>query len=272
MHIKLLDGLQQPFRKAISTLREDCLILLLDNCEWLSEHDRSQKKNQEIDYWLLNTLLPNLHTDLARQSPGKQCFAIMTTRIAPSLDVIKQRWILNLQPLSEEEAYEYFQQEQNRLPENQEIHSLILEKAYRHIHCMTIFCNVIEKNQLNKPVGDTLYTAFYQEAWLEFVEEKILERLRPPFKTLFYYGAITEYFTLQMWREVFKEDLPEREASNYFNTFIRYPCIQFVPASYSYTIHPLIRNIIYEHAKSAKSEQWENYEQRFKAYIEGKAS
>lgn len=118
MTIKLLDNLKRSFRSAICTLREDYLILLFDNFEWLIEHGRSQKKNQEIDYWLLNTLLPNLHEDLARQTPAKQCFAIITTRITPPLDVIKQKWVLTLQPLSEEEAYEYFLQEKNRLPED----------------------------------------------------------------------------------------------------------------------------------------------------------
>lgn len=277
MTIKLLDSLKRSFRRAICTLREDYLILLLDNFEWLIEHERSQKKNQEIDYWLLNTLLPNIHEDLARQTPGKQCFAIITTRITPSLDVIKQKWVLNLQPLSEEEAHEYFQQEKNRLPEDPSVYNMIQEKTHRHIHCMTIFCDAIGKYQHNEPADDILHTnehvsMFYEEAWKNFVDSQILARLESPFKTLLQYGVIADCFTLQMWREVFKEDLPERQASDYFNTFIRYPCIQFNPQSYSYTIHPLIREIICEHAKSAKSEQWEQYEQCIREYSNRKGA
>lgn len=259
----LVDNLTTFFKKVVRTLREDGLVILLDNFEWLSERD------SDIDYWLMNSLLPDLHEDLTRRSSNKQCLVMMTSRMKPPLDVIKQeqRHTITLLPWNRETVAGYLQQEKIHAAT---LHELVFAQTEGHAYSVTLFCNVIKEYgydaQLEIRNTSQLVALFLRAAWQSFVQEQILARLHRPFDELLRYGVVTEYFTQHKWATIFPELLPGMQARNLFECFVRYPSVQFNLQQNAYTIAPLLRQIILNHLSNEESDQFKKYHEREEAY------
>src|SRR2546426_11247066 len=99
-----------------------------------------------------------------------------------------------------------------------------------HPHSLAIIYDIWEE-QWARPISvadlPTLKELFYERALQDVIDKDVLKRLlKSPLDTLTRYGVLLRRFNLPLLQAVFREWLPEPEASNRFNQLIRYPHVE----------------------------------------------
>ena len=142
-----------------------------------------------------------------------QFFVIITTRIRPYFEAIKRDdlYYVPLHMLSREEVQRYL--ENAHLPLTWL--PTIYETTMGHGLSITLFHEVLKEldsKSLNTQDEITQQTQqahltgiFYEKAWNEYVNERILKRLVSPFNHFIRYGVIPDTFNLPLLRYLFPE-------------------------------------------------------------------
>ncbi len=280
-----VDILKTALRRLLRTFTQKRLVILLDNFECLIEHTELHPQEQQSAYhWLINTLLPELHDYLY----PNQFFVIITTRIRPYFEAIKRDdlYYVPLPMLSREEVRRYL--ENANLP--QTWLPTIYETTMGHGLSIALFHEVLKEqdsqsihtqDELIQQAQQVYLTGiFYEKAWHEYVNERILKRLVPPFNHFIRYGVVPDTFNLPLLRYLFPEpelwydsdlrsiELQDSQMREVFEKFLLYPCV--CQARYSsqqdYSIHPLVRTILLKHLEKQDQERLSYYQQLVNDY------
>ena len=279
-----VDILKTALRRQLRTFTQKRLVILLDNFEWLIEQKESQLAGQQsADHWLINTLLPELHDYLH----PSQFFVIITTRTRPYFEAIKKDDLhyVPLHMLNREEVQHYL--EVTNLPLTWL--PTIYETTMGHGLSITLFHEVLKEqgqkilnaqDEVAQQAQQTYLTrVFYEKAWNEFVNERILKRLIYPFNNLIRYGVIPDTFNLPLLRYLFPElwqdpglqsaELQDSQIREVFEKLLLYPCVcqDTYSSQQDYFIHPLIRTILLKHLEKQDQERLSYYQQRTDDYI-----
>lgn len=275
-----IDRLKTSLRHLLRTFKQDQLVILLDNFEWLNRYDKLYtSKIQSTDQWVINTLLPEIYEYLKPH----RLLVIITCRVKPNLEVIKQNYvdyILNLHLFDQSEVEDYLVQEgisTNRL-------KYICDLTRGHPFCLYLFCKVFKERQQGiiydddnflERIEERIPIAFYDEAWREFISKRVLEHLPRHLRDLLRYGSIAEAFSLPLLRFVF-EDLfimhnrKDHEIRDDFDAFVQYPCIirleQRRDDQQTHTIHALLRSVICKYLEKQELDRLKSYEKRLEEY------
>ena len=109
-----------------------------------------------------------------------------------------------------------------------EISQQIYEITHGHSLCVAIIGTLWqERGEQPFTLADLpeLQEHFNERALLEFIQERLDQRLRSPFRELTRYGVLLPSFSLPLLGIVFPELLPEQEALDRFHQLIRYPSL-----------------------------------------------
>jgi AAA ATPase domain len=269
-----VDILKTALRRQLRTFTQKRLVILLDNFEWLIEQKETQLAGQQsADHWLINTLLPELHDYLH----PSQFFVIVTTRTRPYFEAIKKDdlYYIPLHMLNREEIQAYL--EASNLPLTWL--PTIYETTMGHGLSITLFHEVLKEQgekilNVQEEVAQQMYLAqlFYEKAWNEFVNERILKRLAYPFNNLIRYGVIPDTFNLPLLRYLFPElwhdpglqsaELQDSQIREVFEKLLLYPCVcqDTYSSQQDYFIHPLVRTILLKHLEKQEQERLSYYQ------------
>jgi hypothetical protein len=275
-----IDRLKTSLRHLLRTFKQDQLVILLDNFEWLNRYDKLYtSKIQSTDQWVINTLLPELYEYLKPH----RLLVIITCRVKPNLEAIKQNYvdyILHLQLFDQSEVEDYLVQEGISTNLLEDIRSF----TRGHPFCLYLFCKVFRERQQGiiydddnflERIEERIPIAFYDEAWREFISKRVLEHLPRHLRDLLRYGSIAEAFSLPLLRFVF-EDLfimhnrKDHEIRDDFDAFVQYPCIirleQRRDDQQTHTIHALLRSVICKYLEKQELDRLKSYEKRLEEY------
>ncbi len=236
-------------------------VLFLDTCEWLGELE-----GQEIGRWVFDELLPGIHERV--QQTGQGCSAVIASRVMPSLSAIEkhEQWPLPLPMLEQTAVEEYLSTlgMQDAL-----LRQRIYEITHGHALCVSII-GVLWQEQQEQPftLADLphLQEKFNERALLEFIQERLDQRLKPPFRELTRYGVLLRNFDLPFLQAVFSEYFSEADALDRFHQLIRYPYIEAI-GNQHYAFHDLLRELQAVEIREQEPETWKRYHQRALAYL-----
>lgn len=234
------------------------LVIMLDACEWLSESE-----GQNVGQWILDVLLPELHTHMQQQ--GQHCSVVIASRMRPQLQVIDSHDITYypLPILTSAEVNHYLEQKGMQDPK---LRNRVYEMTYGHAGCVSIIGEIWQKRREQLLSIEELQETFYDQALESFVKEDILDdRLKSPFRELTRYGVLLRSFNLPLLQTVFQKLSPLLTIDN-FNQFIRYPYIKPSARQY-YAFFELLRELQAQEIRVQEPEEWKRYHQLAKDYF-----
>lgn len=246
----------------IETFTAQQLVIMLDTCELLNEPD-----GVEVGQWVMNELIPGIHTRMQQQ--GQRFSVVIASRILPRLSIINKQEHRHLTlPMLDETAVGHYL-------EHVGMHDFSLRQYVfdiTHGHALSVrLIGLIWENQGDKSLSAAdlpapLQAEFSEKALLQSMNERVLARLKSPFKELTEYGVLLRHFDLPMLQAIFPEWLPEAEALERFNQLIRFPYIES-QGNYHYSFHELVREVLAEKVRDKEHEKWELYHKRALDYL-----
>ena len=269
LNISLMQEQRREVRKQVASafyasllsLSLTHLVLLLDTCEWLSEPE-----GQEVGQWVLDELLVGVHARLRQRR--KACSVILASRMKLSLSTIErhEQYPLTLGMLERSAVENYLIQIGMQ---DAALRERIYAITQGHALCVSIIGFLWQKRG-NQPftLADLpeLQEQFSEHALLEFIQERLEQRLSPPFRELTRYGVLLRTFNLLLLQAVFPDFLPEKGALEYFQQLIRYPYIES-RGDGQYAFHDLVRKLQAPHIREQEPEQWRRCHQHALNYL-----
>ena len=251
------DTAREKFYAQMRTFSLKRLIIMLDTCEWLNE----ESEEAAAARWAGTELIKGLRSRMRNQ--GETCFVVMTSRVPLELEGINdvEQEELKLKMLDKADVNRYLEAMEVHDPE---IQNHIYDMTYGHPHSLAIIHDIWEE-QWDRPISvadlPTLKERFYERALQDVIDKDVLKRLlKSPLDTLTRYGVLLRRFNLPLLQAVFREWLPEPEASNRFNQLIRYPHVE-PQGDFKYVFHKLLREILAGHIQAQEPEKWRRYHQ-----------
>ena len=258
------ESVTEAFYRQVDTFQPERLVIMLDTCELLNDSGSWIFSN-----WLINEFLPELHSRMWR----KPCFVVMASRIPPDSEVIdeydQQHLVLSM---LEESAVDAYLERMGMLDPS--LRQSVYKITRGHALCVAIigqFYQNIGQEALQAIDTSVLQTEFDENASLELINERILNKLDNPFKDLTQYGVLLRIFTLPLLRTVFPELLPEANAKEIFDQFIRYPYIES-RGNYRYAFHELIREVLAKNTQKNDLARWKQFHKRVLDYYTARES
>ena len=246
---------REKFYAQMKTFTKKRLVIMLDTCEWLNEGT----KEAEAARWAGTELIKGLYFRMRNQ--GKACFVVMTSRVQLELEGINEveQEQLRLKMLDRSEVNQYLEEMEVH---DAAIQDYIYNMTYGHPHSLAIIYDIWGE-QWDRPISvadlPMLKGLFYERALQDVIDKDVLKRLlKSPLDELTRYGVLLRRFNLPLLQAVFKEWLPEPEASTRFNQLIRYPHVE--PAGdFNYVFHKLLREILTGYIRVQEPEKWRRY-------------
>ena len=254
---QMREASKEKFYAQMKTFSMKRLVVMLDTCEWLNENTAEA----EAARWAGTELFNGLHSRMRNQ--GKSCYVVMASRVPLQLEGINDFELdqLKLKMLNKAEV--------NQCLEAMEIHDPVIQDyiynlTYGHPHSIAIIYDIWEE-QWDRPLSvadlPSLKGLFYERAIQDIVDKDILKRLlKSPLDVLTFYGVLLRRFNLPLLQAVFKEWLPEPEASNRFNQLVRYPHVEPL-GDYNYIFNVLLREILAGYIRVQEPDKWRRYHQ-----------
>ncbi|HEY6284963.1 MAG TPA: hypothetical protein VIX20_04830, partial [Ktedonobacteraceae bacterium] len=252
---QMREASKEKFYAQMKTFSMKRLVVMLDTCEWLNENTTEA----EAARWAGSELFKGLHSRMRNQ--GKSCYVVMASRVPLQLEGINDFEIdqLKLKMLNKVEV--------NQCLEAMEIHDpaiqdYIYNVTYGHPHSIAIIDDIWEE-QWDRPLSvadlPRLKGLFYERAIQDIIDKDVLKRLlKSPLDVLTFYGVLLRRFNLPLLQAVFKEWLPEPEASNRFNQLVRYPHVEPL-GDYNYIFNILLREILTGYIQVQEPDKWRRY-------------
>ncbi len=248
----------EAFYAQMNTFDLKRLVIRLDACEWFSEPE-----GQNVGQWILEGLLPELHTRM--QQHGQHCSVVIASRIRPQLRVINSHDYTYhpLPMLTSEEVDHYLEQ---KGMQDSKLRNRVYEMTYGHAGCVSIVGEIWQKRREQLLSIEELQETFYDQALESFVKEDILDdRLKSPFRELTRYGVLLRSFNLPLLQTVFQKLSPRLTIDNFYQ-FIRYPYIKPSVRQY-YAFFELLRELQAQEIREQEPEEWKRYHQLAKDYF-----
>lgn len=252
----------EAFFTQLDTYKRKQLVIMLDTCELLNEPE-----GWEVGQWMMNEFLPTLNVRMYQR-----CFVVMASRVHLQSEIIdkQDQQHLALSMLDEPAVDKYL--------ENVGIHDPLLrqrvyEITHGHALCISIissFSQEIGEKALSGEDISELEAEFDERASVEFINDRILNRLNPPFRELTQHGVLLRNFNQPLLKAVFPELLPELKASDLFDQFIRFPYIES-KGNYRYGFHELIREVLAKKTQKDHPVEWKQYHKRALDYFASNA-
>lgn len=246
----------------IETFTVHQLVIMLDTCELLNEPD-----GVEVGQWVMNELIPGLHTRMQQQ--GRQCSIVIASRVLPRLNIINQQEQRHLTlPMLDETAVSLYLEHVGM--EDSSLRQYVFDITHGHALSVRLI-GLIWENQGDKSLSAAdlpvpLQAEFSEKALVQSMNERVLARLKSPFKELTEYAVLLRNFDLPMLQAIFPQWLPESEALERFNQLIRYPYIEPL-GNYRYGFHELVREVLAEKVRDNEHEHWELYHKQALDYL-----
>jgi tetratricopeptide (TPR) repeat protein len=228
------------------------LTLLLDTCEWFHEPG-----SQDVGTWLKDTL-PRLRERLGGALRVVAAGREGLERLFPFEGSARHNLLL-LTPI---ELERYLQQ-------------LGMEDAITRqaVYAMTrghpLCASIVAQVWLERPFGPAELPAFQGEfsdlAVTQWVSERVLDRLQPPYDDLARYGVLLRSFDLPLLRAVFSELLDSGD--QVFRRLIAYSFIVRL-AGGRFAFHDLLRQVQAGYLRRQMPEHWKEYHQRALRFFE----
>jgi hypothetical protein len=245
---------REKFYAQMKTFRMKRLVVMLDTCEWLNEDPAEAGAAR----WGTE-LFKGLHSRM--QNQGKLCYVVMTSRVPLQLEGINDFELdqLKLRMLDKVEVNQYLEVMEIR---DTAIQDYIYNLTYGHPHSIAIIQDIWEE-QWDRPLSvadlPKLKGLFYERAIQDIVDKDVLKRLlKSPLDMLTFYGVLLRRFNLPLLKTVFKEWLPESEASNRFNQLVRYPHVEPL-GDFNYIFNMLLREILTGYIRVQEPDKWRRY-------------
>jgi hypothetical protein len=145
----------------------------------------------------------------------------------------------------------------------------VFEITHGHALCVSII-GALWLEQEDQPFTfadlPKLQEKFNERASLEFVQKRLDERLKTPFRELTRYGVLLRSFDLPMLKAVFPEYFSGPDALDRFHQLIRYPYIEAV-GNQHYAFHDLLRELQAVEVREQEPELWERYHKQALGYL-----
>ena len=250
------ESVTSAFYSLLMTYKPPQLALMLDTCEWLSELE-----GLEVGKWVMDELLPAIHERLAHSR--RLLSVVIAGRVPPPLTVIERqdRWPLSLPRLEAEAVNLYLQQIGMQ---DTAMRQRVYEITQGHALCVSII-GTLWQEQSDQPftLADLphLRARFTERALVEYIRERLSERLKPPYRDLTRYGVLLRSFDLPMLQAVFSELLSGADALDIFHQLISYPYVEQL-SNHHYAFHDLLREIQSAEVRVQQPAQWMMYHQR----------
>jgi predicted house-cleaning NTP pyrophosphatase (Maf/HAM1 superfamily) len=248
---------KEKFYAQMKTFTKKRLVIMIDTCEWLNE----KTAEAEAARWAGTELIKGLR--MRMQNQGKACFVVMASRVPLELETINpaEQEQLRLKMFDRAEVNQYLAEMEIQ---DLAVQDYIYNFTYGHPHCMAIIYDIWEE-QWDGPIRTAdlhrLKGLFYERALQEVIDKDVLRRLlKSPLDKLTRYGVLLRRFNLPLLQAVFREWLPEPEASDRFNQLIRYPHVESL-GNFNYAFHMLLREILVGYIRVQEPEKWRRYHQ-----------
>ncbi len=251
----------RAFYSQLMTYKPAQLALMLDTCEWLSELE-----GLEVGKWVMDELLPAMRERLAHTR--HRLSAVIASRVSPPLTVIERqdRLPLTLPRLDAEAVHLYLQQVGMQ---DAAMRQRVYEITQGHALCVSII-GVLWQEQGDQPLTmadlPQLRARFTEKALVEYIRERLDERLKTPYRELTRCGVLLRSFDLPMLQVVFPELLSGEDALDIFHQLIDYPYVE-PRGNQHYAFHDLLREIQAAEVRAQQPAQWNMYHQRALDYL-----
>ncbi len=255
----------RAFYQQLMTFQPAQLSLILDTCEWLSELE-----GLEVGKWVMDELLPALHERLVHTR--RRLSVVIASRVSPSLTVIEgqDHWPLSLPRLDAGAVDLYLQQ--IGMPDAA-MRQRVYEITRGHALCVSII-GTLWQEQGDQPftLADLplLRARFTEKALVEYIRERLDERLKTPYRELTRYGVLLRSYDLPMLQAVFPELLSGPDALDIFHQLTVYPYVER-RGNHHYAFHDLLREIQATEVRAQQPAQWNMYHQRALQYLSKKS-
>lgn len=265
LHREIRKQVTNAFYALALTLERKQLVLMFDTSEWLNEPE-----GRDAGQWLLDEFLPELHNRLQRKQ--QRCSVVIASRERlPMTTIQRQDQYFSALPMLDRAAVDDYL---SKLGMNDaEISQQIYEITHGHTLCVAIIGTLWqERGEQPFTLADLprLQEQFNERALLEFIQDRLDQRLRSPFRELTRYGSLLPSFGLPLLNAVFPELLPEQEALDLFHQLIRYPYVEARRDQY-YAFHDLLRELQAGHVREQEPKAWRRYHKRALDYWEKKS-
>ena len=251
----------RAFYSQLMTYKPAQLALMLDTCEWLSELE-----GLEVGKWVMDELLPAMRERLAHTR--HRLSAVIASRVPPPLTVIERqdRLPLTLPRLDAEAVHLYLQQVGMQ---DAALRQRVYEITHGHALCVSII-GVLWQEQGDRPLTladlPQLRTRFTEKALVEYIRERLDERLKTPYRELTRCGVLLRSFDLPMLQAVFPELLSGDDALDIFHQLIDYPYVE-PRGNQHYAFHDLLREIQAAEVRAQQPALWKEYHRRALDYL-----
>jgi tetratricopeptide (TPR) repeat protein len=261
VHLQVRARVVASFYEQVDTFRMPRLLMLFDTCEWLIE-----AQNLEVGRWLLNELIPEIHTRL--QANHRRCIAVIASRMQLPLETIHrtEQSCLTLSLLDHEGVDQYLR---SIGMSNDQMRENVYGLTHGHPLCMSIIAGFWqERGELSFDLSNfpMLEREFNQQALLQFIQKRLDAHLASPYRELTHYGVLLRSFTLSLLQAVFPELLPLDEALEIFHRLISYPYIEYL-GDQRYTFHDLLREIQVTHIRERETGMWQQFHERALVFL-----
>ncbi len=252
----------EAFFTQLDTYKQKQLVIMLDTCELLYEPE-----GWEVGQWMMNEFLPTLNVRMYQR-----CFVVMASRVPLQSETIdkQDQQYLALSMLDRPAVDQYLETLGMHDPQ-------LRQRVYEITHGHALSISIIStfwQEMGEKVLGDgdisVLEAEFDDRASVEFINDRILNRLNDPFKELTHYAVLLRNFNLPLLKAVFPELLPEQLASNLFDQFIHFPYIE-AKGNYRYGFHELIREVLAKNTQKDHPVEWKRYHKRALNYFDSNA-
>jgi hypothetical protein len=202
------------------------------------------------------------------QQRRHQCSVVIASRTPPSLTVIEKRdqWTLSLPMLDQPSVESYLS---TLGMKDALLCQSIYEITHGHALCVSIIGALwLEQGDQPFTVADLpqLQERFNEQALLEFVQKRLDERLKTPFRELTHYGVLLRSFDLPMLKAVFPEYFSGPDALERFHQLIHYPYIEAI-GNQHYAFHDLLRELQAVEVREQEPELWKRYHKQALEYL-----
>ena len=268
-----LQELRREIRKQVTsafyalalTLERKQLVFMFDTSEWLNEPE-----GRDAGQWLLDELLPELHSRM--QHNQQRCSVVIASRERlPMTTIQRQDQYFSALPMLDRAAVDNYLAKLGM--NDPEISQQVYEITHGNSLCVAIIGTLWqERGEQPFTLADLprLQEQFNERALLEFIQERLDQRLMSPFRELTRYGVLLPSFGLPLLSAVFPELLPEQDALDCFYQLIRYPYVE-ARGDQHYAFHDLLRELQAVHVREQEPEAWRRYHKRALDYWEKKS-
>ncbi len=261
MHQGIRNKVTDALYAQLDTFKKKRLVLMLDTCERLNEPE-----GWEVGQWLIGELLPTVHERM--EQLDRRCFVVMASRtLLESVVIQEDQQHVNLSILKENEVNEYLKQAG--------IDNSMLERVYKMTDGHPLALSIVrdlwddkDKTSLSDDYENisVFQSKFDEKVSTDFVETRILQKLKSPFRELTEYGVLLRSFSLTQLKAIFPDLLPESTAIDVFNQFIDYPYVEPIyiesKGDYDYTLHEFVRGALAKYTQNRHRQEWYDYHKK----------